>query len=374
MSNNITRPIQQLIAELEQKKASLKKAEDPSTSHPVGKVDNATQSMPTGEQAKANEKMISEDVPGTSVDAATPVSQSPTEQDKQQISIGMNPASTGQDPSVEKDIKEKPSDPGTTHPARTDIKSAADYLQAADAFSKNANAFLASVSLSGTGSQPASEPVEKSASEPAAADEELAKAAEFGYQLAAELGMADLTDQSIAKKTIAETVKNASLNASLVFDYLSGFAKSAANEMMGESHLAPGDTAVGPAAAGEEEGAAPAVEGESMEAPGPSEADIEALLGQIAKEEEPDPSAPPSEDELLEQLAAALAEREMAPSELPAKMASNSRYTTAEVRKIADSVSNFMKAGKFRFRPATTKRAATIRERVSGVIREIVGS
>jgi hypothetical protein len=368
---NITQPIQQLIAELEQKKASLKKrAEEPATSHPVGSVDNSTQPLTTGEQAKANEKMIKEDVPGTSVDAAAPLSQSPTEQDKQQITIGMNPASTGQDPSVEKDIKDKPSDPGTSHPAKTDVKSASAYLASAEVFSKSANAFLSNIaSQAANPQQTPATPAPKAAS--TAEDDETIKAAQFGYQLAAELGLVDLSDNSLAHKTVTETIKNAALDASLVVDYLTGFGKQALSEMQGESHMAPDATETG-------SGSAAAVDpGAAEGSPGPAPEDIEAILAQIGAEEapeEPAEDAPPSEDELLEQLAAALAEREMPPEELPTKMASTSRYSAEDVKRIANSVVAFKKAGKFKFRPAATKRAMAIREQVSGIIREIVGS
>ena len=382
-----------LLAELREKNASHKSAESnteaggygTSSTHPTAKVEDGTQKATEGAQSADNERMVKEDVPGQSVNAAAASNLGTDVQASKQLNIGMKQTEVGKDPATEDGYKDKKDDPGTTHPATVGAEkygSVDEFLKAAQHLTNTANSILADIANGDALTTKAAAPAAAPVAAPAATPEEIQKSAQMGYDMAAELGLAGLSDEQLARQAIGDTVKQASHDAALLGDYLTAFAKQAMEEVSGEDHNKPGDASLGQGGAVPEGEVAPSAgagadsgAGDGGATMGPSGQDIDSVLQQLAAGEQGggDPSAPPSAEELLEQIAAVLAEREMAPAELPSKMASTCKLTRSEVEKIASEVETFKKAGKFRFRPTTTKRAERLRDHVRGTIREIVG-
>jgi hypothetical protein len=235
------------------------------TTHPSKNVDNHTQEGSTGSHAADHEKKIKEEVPGLSVDAATPTpaSTGSGEQAKVQTQIGTVVAATGEDPSSETDsAKGGTSDPGSSHPARTDNDdlnggkfASCSLEQLSEELQKCGNDLL--VSLAQSAQAPAA---------PAASAQSKTAAAAAGTELADLLTAGGAQDtlavDQLLKEAMAETILYADDRANLVLDFL----KAAAEEA--EEAAAAGGA--------EEPAPAPSDAGSAPEAAG---GDAEALLG-----------------------------------------------------------------------------------------------
>ncbi len=220
------------------KSAAKVAADDPGgykgpTAHPSKDVDNNVQNAPEGSRARENEEDVKRDVPA-SVDETKPGSGG-SEEDKMP-NCGLHQSSTGGDPKVEDDYKGSKEDPGTTHPANAEDvgeKYGSYDLASLLKMHKQANnELLAGISvLLNHETKTASPSTPKQIETP---KPEVQKAAEAGYELAKELGLAKQAADSEAQQMFATFIKQAQTAADrvgpFVLAYIERRQKQAAEE------------------------------------------------------------------------------------------------------------------------------------------------
>ncbi len=382
-------------AKPKQKTASTKKAAPAGmgeSSHPSDDVDNNTQDADTGSRYSENAEDVKKDVPGQSVDETD--ANSGGDQDDKQFNIGTNQSAVGEDPSVEDDYKGDKDDPGTDHPMNADDVgekySSMNIKQLLKLASAQANSILADLANGiGTGN---GAPVQTPKTQKAAATQPAPKT-ETTPPAAAPAPQQDTQMDKIASDVIAQSIKDAELDADLVGSYLHSYAagrQKAAGE--GGEDAPPEEGA--PSESGDEAGAAGAVLPPEMGGGGggemPPEAaagggggDVLGALGGLGGGEgggmPPEAGAAPpgadggapggmSQEQALQELAMALQELGISPEEL-AQMAQG------QGQKLGSAVTQFKRAGKFRYEEAkagSAKRNA--RDQIKDYILEITGS
>jgi len=454
------------------------------STHPTADADNSAQVATEGDRSSENTSDVKADQGTPSVDSTSEATPNQDEQDSVQLNIGTQQSATGEDPSVEDDYKGTKDDPGTSHPATTEDGEkygSATFKEARAKFIEVANSVLADLA-NGFGSQlrpktaessdPLSRPETSAPMTPVGGsaqgehvqpggggagktqkkDEKkeasagktatplsanLQKAADAltgstggadptpmraGYELAAALGLTKEAAEAGVKETIAQTIRDAQVDADLFGSYYTTFAqqKLAAvppDEEGGEDHGNPNDASSGASEAGDGGGdSAPSSDGGGGAAGG-APPGLEALLGGGGAEGPP--GAPgemgggmgggPSEEEALAELAAALEELgiplealleagggaggepggEMGgapPLEGPAgappaggmeAMASaGSRKRQVEPRqylaKIAAEVMKFKRSGKYQMKEARTPAQRQLRDEMKGFVIELL--
>lgn len=237
------------------------------STHPSADADNHGEPEQTGARAAENESDVKEDQP-VGVDSAP--DNTPGDQDSVQLNIGTTQSATGEDPSVEDDFKGNKEDPGTTSPATVEDGEKYGSLTVKQAYAKAvplANEILADLA-NGFGSrlqktaqpaqrpapvaQPKPVPKTAAAAKPAAqapaaqpaVDPKLLKSATAGaapqylpgYELAAALSMSKEAAEASVKKVIIDTVKEAQDDA----DRFGTFYKSFENRVKTSSDPASG--------------------------------------------------------------------------------------------------------------------------------------
>jgi hypothetical protein len=260
-------------------KTAIAPAATSSSSHPTEKAPDKTRPAPHGEQAAKLEK-DQKAIPN-SVDNAkanTP------EQDSCQTAIGMNPSSTGNDPSVERDFKGTLHDPGTTHPARFDDgkKYGGATLKELNTLSGDmANAIMADIARNGavntTQKQSSAQPAAQPAATPAADSIENHPAFAAGYKLAAALGVTKEAAFQHVTQQVQRIHADANFDADLFGPFYTNTLKKLAEAMPAES---PTET---PAEVPPEAAAAAATPpaGEPAAGPGGAGMDDEAAIIQL---------------------------------------------------------------------------------------------
>ena len=209
---------------------------DGASTHPSADADDSTADAQEGSRSSENTSDVKSEIEGVSPDDLPELSADKDEQDNRQLNIGTNQSATGDDPAVEDDFKGDKEDPGTEHPAVTDDGekygsleekyAAMSFVDARNRALELGNEILASLAT-GAATKVASANTET------AQTTESTEAAEAGYKLAAVLGMEEMTDEQRAQASIAQTIKEASLDADLVGNYLTELAvmaEKSANE------------------------------------------------------------------------------------------------------------------------------------------------
>jgi hypothetical protein len=362
------------------------------TSHPSKSVDDSLQTAAEGSHSKDNEKVVEEQIGAPAVNKA---SDNASDQDSHQLNLGTDQTSTGNDPAVEDKYKDTKEDPGTSHPAKVGAEKFASlsFEKKASLLGELGNRCLAHIVRSKTAAAPAATPVA-----PAATTKEAADAAAAGYDLAAVLGMADMTPEQRAIITVEQTVKEASFDADLVIDFYKGFKQAMDDEASAsEDNDKPGDEGTG--GAPPPEGGAPAggaggggdlaamlggggdpaaAGGAPPPAPGGG-GDLGAMLGG-APGGMPggmpggDPAAGgmagASDEEKLHALTTILMELGIAPEALVGAMPTNPEGA----QKIASAVIAYKRSGRFSIKEAKTQAQRELRDEMKKVVREIVGA
>jgi hypothetical protein len=387
------------------------------SSHPSAHVDNDVQKATTGSRAAEYEADVKKQQGALAVDNTPEMSQE-GRQDQVQLNIGTNAAATGEDPSAEKDYKGTKDDPGTTHPAKAndgEKYSSVTFKQAHSQCSTLGNEILADLINFGetqltdksAGEMPEfiQKKIDAKKGEPKAESKgelkgdqhkldvdgdgkiegsDLAslrndKAAAFaaGYELAAAIGL----DKQAAEASVRDVCANTLREADEMADLFVGFyttKQSAADPTEeaseGEDHGAPSDVGSGESGApATEEPAAPEeVMGGGAQAPGLD-------------------SAPPSEEEALQELAMALQELGIPPEALLQGLqgggeaggmppeaggmpmdAAPKMAAASELQMIGKSVINFQHSGNFQIKEARTKRSRELRDTMKGYVRELL--
>lgn len=203
------------------------------TSHPSESVDDGNKPVSTGSRAAENEADVKKQIGPAAVDNTTT---SVSEGDKS-LNLGLNQSLTGEDPATEDNYKDKPEEPGTSHPAKADMGekySSMSFKDLCKTAAELSNGILASIATAQV-TKPAetAKPSEKPAAEKTAAQAapveaakvaevtEAVKAAEAGYDLAALLG----GDANIpaAQEFISDTIKVAAASADLTAQFIYSF-------------------------------------------------------------------------------------------------------------------------------------------------------
>jgi hypothetical protein len=426
------------ISQNAEKVAALKQAApvpaDPggyqgASSHPSAHVDNDVQKATTGSRASEYEADVKKQQGALAVDNTPEMSQE-GRQDQVQLNIGTNAAATGEDAAAEKDYKGTKDDPGTSHPAKAndgEKYSSVTFKQAHSQCSTLGNEILADLINFGgedldekkAGDMPdfiqkkidakKGEPKSESKGELKGDQDKLdtdgdgkiegsdlaalragkkAEAFAAGYELAAAMGL----DKAAAEASVRDVCANTLREADEMADLFVGFytAKVAAADPTeeaseGEDHGAPSDVGSGEGGEGEpatEEPAAP-----------------EEMMGGGAQAPGLD-SAPPSEEEALQELAMALQELGIPPEALlqglggagggmppeagggmppeaagamPPEMSGGPKMAAAqELQMIGKSVINFQHSGNFQIKEARTKRSRELRDTMKGYVRELL--
>lgn len=205
------------------------------TSHPSKSVDDKTKPVSEGDRSSENTKDVKDMVPANVDDKAE---KAPDRQDQVQYNIGLNQSATGEDSKSEDNYKDRPEDPGTSHPANTSFGhkygSASDFAKAATQLGELGNELLAAIAVGQSVAAPkpeqsksAAAPVTPAASQssqstqPATASTtDLVKAAVAGYELAAKLGMTKEAADKTAQEIIGSTIQRALNSADLVGHYI----------------------------------------------------------------------------------------------------------------------------------------------------------
>lgn len=289
----------------------IKGAEEAPTTHPIKSVDDNTSAATTGSRGAEYEKDIKEQQGTMSVDSAPPATDGDGKAEAIHADQNVGPIqaqSTGKDPAVEDDFKDKKDDPGSEHPARTDNEaldgkkyaSEFDYFKAlAKQSEKIGAALLAQVAseLQPTQKQTPTASA-KAASETPAAAEAAEKAAQDGYDLAGVFAdyAVSATDKAacdqLVYQQVAQLVKLASDDADRYAEFLAGNiaqrTKAANDEAaLAEMQEGAGHEAAEAAGGGEEAPAAAAPGDQNM----PSEEELMMLLSQMSGGQ-----APPAEE------------------------------------------------------------------------------
>lgn len=416
------------------------------TTHPTKNVANNVQAASEGARSSENAADVKADQGSPGVDSTAEAKPGADQQDKQQLNIGTQQSATGEDPSVEDAYKGTKDDPGTSHPARTDTgekysscshKEARDraFALANDLLADLANGFgeqlrpqtkqaqAASPSAASASSQPSpatsTQPsladAIKQASAALARQPDASQAMQEGYALAAVLGLTkDAAVHNVAE-CLDQTMRDANTDADLLGSFLVTLAqqnKQAADDGAageGEDHSKPGDETSG---AGEAAGSnpppdtstgGPPVSGGPAGAMGGTPPGLEALLAGGGDTGEASlASQPPSEEEALQELVAALEELgipiealaqagdamgaggEMGgnaagggvPGGDPAAAGGGPKLANARQHciKLANAARAFRLSGKYQMKsaePGTRSRA--LRESMKGYVRELLG-
>jgi hypothetical protein len=230
----------------------------------------------TGSRFTEHTSDVKDDIGAGSVEHLPEEASSPSKgsgnQDKRQPNIGARNAATGEDTSVERDFKETKDDPGTSSVMKADdgekygswtMAKFAEYLGdlgeqiLADITNGKPikSAGIGDDTPNGTRRITHGQTVQPSAPKGGAGDpaRETKEAAERGYELAAVLGLQDMTPEDRAAAMVETIIKEAALQANLVGNFLTGYhqtlQKAAAGENLGggdgEGHMNPGDAASG---------------------------------------------------------------------------------------------------------------------------------
>lgn len=214
--------------------------------------------------------------------------------------------------------------------------------------------------------------------EPSDPEKQAGEAYEAGYELARDLGM----DKAAAEQQVSEllqgTIKEAHEQADLVGHYLQERFKNANRQSQQKRSMGP--MGMGGGMPYEEEGMPPAelmggdgsgggeAPAEEPPAGGEGAEGGEGLEGgengELAGEPAPPEAAEPSEEEALQELAAALTELGGTEDELAG--------AGPEGAKLASAIKNFKRSGRFEIKSAGTKRSRELRDRMKGHLREIL--
>ena len=408
---------------------------DGPSSHPSADVDDSLNDASEGARSAENSSDIKADVGGKDIDSTSEAS--PGDGDDNQLNMGLNQSSTGEDPAVEDDFKGDKEDPGTA--AVADVKDGEKYGELAEKYASVSfaeasdraltlgNEILASFATGATATKQAG--VQAATQEnPTQVQPEAEKSAEAGYALAAALGMEKMSSDERVSASIEQTIKDAQLDADLVGGYLSDLAQNVEKGAEGElppelldptSGAAEGDIEGAPS--GMEEGGDGGIEellgggeepmmgGEEDPMMGGGEEDpmmgggdvgaedVEGILGGL----EGPPDEGLGEEEALQELAMALDELGIAPEDLVAAAEGAGggglggeglggegvggeglvegggqelpMEVAAECKKLASAVQGFKRAGKFRLKSATNDRERKIRDLMKAHVMELVG-
>ena len=442
-----------------------------SSTHPTTNVDNSAQTATEGARSSENTSDVKADQKEPAVDNTSEATPNQDEQDSVQLNIGTQQSATGEDPSVEDDYKGEKDDPGSSMPARTDNNpekyGSLSFKEAHDRSNTLANEILADLANGfgeqlekgaessdpksrpetsapmtpaggsaegehvepGGGGATTSEKKEKEGAAPQGIDPDALKQAsaavqpqqqqpaemQAGYELAQMLGISKEAAANGVAATIAETIKDAQVDADLFGSYYKAYLEKQSavppDEEGGEAHENPSD-----ASSGAGEGAEPMPEDMGGEMPpemgggeGPSLGDILGPGGEEGGMEggmgmEGMPGGEPSEEEAVAELAAALdelgiplealAEAGGAPAEggmppeggmgmppeggmgMPPEgmeVAASANGPT-EGQKLASAIQRFKQSGQYRFKQANDgTRARAIRDIMKGYLQEIMG-
>lgn len=244
-----------------------------STSHPSESADDGNQSASTGARASEHEKDVKSQVPGQSVNEAkgSDVAGPGRGENSATFNTGVKARATGEDASVETaSAKDKPEDPGTSHPAKADmgekfsfavLKSMGDEILADVAVASAVVKSAAEVKADDSSEK--DEPVAHEKAETKAeekkeeAAEKVEEKAEAAGKEAAAAVIGALNQPVVsASEVIDSVVKQAALDAENVADFLAGyFSKQAEPEQPaigGDNVMA--ETSEGAAGAGAPEG------------------------------------------------------------------------------------------------------------------------
>lgn len=380
------------------------------TSHPSEDVDDNTQPEDTGERFSENSEDVKRDIPA-SVDSTD--ASSGGDQDDKQYNIGTTQSAVGEDSATEQHYKSDKDDPGTDHPMNADdvgekyssMKLRA-LLKTAEAKGNSILADLANgitaPAATGTLSQKAAAVKKEAAKNPT-------PAAQAGYDVAAATGAYQADMDKLASEFIAQTIKDADLDADLVGAFLHSYNQSLTKRAEGDDTAGEGEDhsegdvsgeVIPPDAGGGDPAAAGGMPpdagggggGDVLSALGAGGAgggggdplagaggDPAAMGGDPAAAMGGDPGAGAgggmSQEQALQELAMALQELGINPEEL-AQMAQGSAAppgAAPEGAKLASAVKRFKLAGKFQIREAKTAAQKQAREQIKDYIREITG-
>lgn len=268
------------------------------SSHPSTGIDNDVQNAEEGFRSSENTTDIKEDQGAPSVDSTPEATEGGGDADADQLQIGTDKSSTGNDPSVEDDYKDTKDDPGTSHPAKADnggekyasvslrdgiAKSAAlgDSILA-DLANGFGNKLTAGIKKAATAAAAPAKP----AAAPAAPTSPLAKAAATvaaakgkpeelaGYELAEVLGVTKAAAFASVQASVEQTIRDAQIDADLFGSYFTTRMKMAAGEISDEASSGEDHSAAGDAGSGKSDAGAPPAD--MGGGPGP---DLAALAG-----------------------------------------------------------------------------------------------
>lgn len=407
--------LEELLADLRgEKRAALKAANplsdpgghDGPSAHPSAKdLDDGLMPLRTGFRSSENESDVKKTIPSPNVDETPEGSakggEGTPDQDKVQLNIGTSASSTGQDPSVEDDYDGKLPDPGTTHPAKSDMGEKYSALQALP-FDKLARAtvqlgdeLLGDIVNRGKAAgqaAPAPAPSNHAPQAPSPAPVPAAKQA----------AIAELAEA---------TVKEAAITADLVISFLKRAGDVAPPDA---PHKPKPEMGGGPE--GGAPGGGPPMDGPQGPPPGGDAGGPPALppgLGAAAEggpgmDAPPDAGGPPaSPEEAVHELAAAFQDMGMTPEDvmmIAQKMheaagagappggapmggppmggppgappmgdpAGPKMAAANELYKAANRVRVFRQSGRFIYAPPATKRAASIRRELLATVSDMI--
>lgn len=374
-------------------KAAVKKAAPSGmgdTSHPSEDVDDGTCDEQTGARYEENATDVKRDVPGTSVDE-TDIGSGGTQDDKQ-FNIGTNQSATGEDSSVEDDYKPGKDDPGTSHPANADDVGEKYSSMKLDKLLKiaehKANELLAD--LANDVDAPAAKPAIKAAQPKSTPKPTVATKptnVDAGYKAASQLDM-----DKFASEMLAQTIKDADLDADLVGSYLHAYysTKQAEGEDGPPPEEAPPAEEAPPGPAAEESGGgggdvlaalgagggAPPMDPSAGGAP-----PMDPAAGGMPPGAEGAAGGPPGagggvgEEQALQELVMALQELGISPDELAqmAQGAGAAPGAAPEGAKLASAAKRYKLSGRAKFEEAKTAAQREVRNQIKDYLREITG-
>lgn len=377
------------------------------TSHPSKSVDDGTKKPTQGAQSSDNEKYVKKHVPA-SVDDSNALGR---DQDELQPNIGLTQSEVGKDPSVEDDFKDRPKDPGTSHPADMSIGekySSADLRKYAEAIGNLGNSILADFAVAAVPGQPTTkqaetkEATQASSSSPSAAElpsptggssvtsPANTNSAEAGYELARILGLSKEAADSTAQSVVEDAIKQALYLGDRVGQLYLSLHKKAE----GEADMPPkpdaDDMAMPEASPGGAGGGA-----EGMMPPAPM-----VPPGAEGAGAPPGAGGPPGAEggmdpeQALHALAMAMMEAGISPEQLVEMAKSHAGGggdpgmppgappgpggpggppdpMQDQVAKVASAVKDYKRSGRFRVREAKTAAEARMRDEMHKYIREI---
>jgi hypothetical protein len=361
------------------------------TTHPVKDVDNNVQNATEGARSTENAADVKKDQGAPGVDSMSEAK--PGESQDQQVQIGTTKSPTGEDPSTEDAYKGTKDDPGTTHPANAEDGEKYSSVSFAAGRSKAAalaNDILADLA-NGFGERLQKQATAPATVAPSAAD----AAAQAGYELATVLGLQKTAAQKTVEDCLAQTIRDAHTDADLFGGYYTEYCKKAAEA---EADDKPRDPTVPVDAGGP-----PPEAGAGAPPPEAGAGDLGALLGagggggDAGLGGAPAAPAQPSEEEALQELAAALEELGIPPEALAEAAAANPAAGNPEpapeippagpavptpdaggagpaegLKLAAQRVIAFKRSGRYQIKAASTKRARDLRDSMKATIRELL--